>query len=131
MIKKSCLVARLQNVTLFLSHTKSCVWTRFFGVFFFGRCHARKHDLYINFFKKKKPSQIHFIMIYALFSRYEMFMQYYFILLCQPSTGTDNLQKLHCMQQNDIIYGGNSTLQFFNTIELNTLKREKKIYSKQ
>jgi len=60
---------------------------------------------------------------------YKMFMQYYFILLCQPSTGIDNLQKLHCMQQNDIMYRGNNILQFFNTIGLNTLKIEKKIYS--
>jgi len=58
-------------------------------------------------------------------------MQYYFILLCQPSTRTRNLQKLHCMQQNDVMRGGNNILQFFNTIGLNTLKIEKKKYSEQ
>ena len=55
-----------------------------------------------------------------------MIMQYYFILFCQPSTVIDNLQKLHYMQQNDVIHEGNITLQLSNTIELNTLKIEKK-----
>jgi len=59
------------------------------------------------------------------FLLYKMFMQYYFILLCQPSMGTDNLQKLYYMQQNDVIHEGNNTLQLSNTIGLNTLKIEK------
>jgi len=62
------------------------------------------------------------------FLLYKMFMQYYFILFWQFSMGIDNLQKLHCMQQNDVIHEENITLQLSNTIELNTLKIEKKKY---
>ena len=119
-MKKSCLVARYQYAaTFFLSYTKSYVWKRLFA-----KSRARKHDFHINFLKKKLIVIRHYDL--WIFSLYEMFIQYYFILFCQSSTGTDNLQKLHCMQQNDVIHEGNITLQLSNTIELNTLKIEKK-----
>ena len=46
----------------FLSYTTSCVGKRLFA-----RSRARKHDFYINFFKKKKLLQLYFIMNYGFF----------------------------------------------------------------
>ena len=55
-----------------------------------------------------------------------MFMQYYFILLCQPSTE-------HVTFKNYIVCSKmtswNSTLQLFDTIGLSTLKNRKRKYS--
>ena len=115
-IKNSCLIAQLYYARLFLCLIQSCVYIEIFWSFFWTiRSRARKHDFYTNFFflKKNLHSYTSLWFMY-FFSRYKMFMQYYFILLCQPLTGIDNLQKLHCMQQNDVMHGGN--LQLSNTI---------------